>query len=148
MKEIVIVAGKNKVNICWLRQCLSGHGYNSVPCKSAEQIIEEMEILPTCDASVLLVIVEPDILSDLNNDLILKLCDFALDVPFLLYTEEEVQTDLLEIFENICEFRTQFRQEQIPELTDILKESGVEVAYSRGNFQWKEQLYNILSIAD
>lgn len=130
MKEIIIVAGKTKGDVCWLRHCLREEGYNSIPCKSAEQIIEEMEILATCDATVPLVIIEPEILSDLNDDLIARLSDFALDVPFLLCNEEEVQADLAEIFEKICEYRTVFKQEHNPELADVLRESGVEVTCS------------------
>ncbi len=129
MKEIIIVAGKIKSDVCWLRHCLREKGYNSIPCKSAEQIIEEMEILPTCDATVPLVIIEPEILSDISDDLIARLSDFALDVPFLL-ANEEVQANLAEIFERICEYRTVFKQEQNPELSDILKESGIEIACS------------------
>ena len=129
MKEIIIVAGKSKGNVCRLRHCLRGKGYNSIPCKSAEQIIEEMEILPTCDATVPLVIIEPEILRDISDDVIAKLSDFSLDVPFLL-ANKEVQTDLAEIFERICEYRTVLKQEQNPELVDVLKESGVEIACS------------------
>ncbi len=130
MKEIIIVAGKSKGDVCRLRHCLREKDYNSIPCKSAEQIIEEMEILPTCDAAVPLVIIEPEILSDISDDLIARLSDFALDVPFLLCNEEEVQADLAAIFDKICEYRTVFKQEQNPELADVLKESGVEVACS------------------
>ena len=127
MKEIIIVAGKSKGDVCRLRHCLRENGYNSIPSKSAEQIIEEMEVLPTCDATVPLVIIEPEILSDISDDLIARLSDFALDVPFLLCNEEEVQADLAAIFDKICEYRTVFKQEQNPELADVLKDAGVEV---------------------
>ena len=130
MKEIIIVAGRTKGDVCWLRHCLREKDYNSIPCKSAEQIIEEMEILPTCDATVPLVIIEPEILSDISDDVIARLSDFALDVPFLLYNEEKVQADLAEIFDKICEYRTVFKQEQNPELADVLRESGVKVTCS------------------
>ncbi|MBW8038588.1 MAG: hypothetical protein FVQ85_01160 [Planctomycetes bacterium] len=130
MKEIIIVAGKTKGDVCWLRHCLREKGYNSIPCKSAEQIIEEMEIFSTCDATVPLVIIEPEILSDISDDLIARLSDFALDIPFLLCNEEEVQADLAEIFDKICEYRTQFRTEQNPELAEVLKNNGVEVTCS------------------
>ena len=129
MNEIIIVAGKTKSSVCRLRHCLWEKGYNSIPCKSAEQIIEEMEILPTCDASVPLAIIEPEILRDVSDDLIARLSDFALDVPFLLAGEEELQVDLAEIFEKICEYRTRFRTEQNPELAEVLKDSGVEIAH-------------------
>ena len=129
MKEIIIVAGKSKGDVCGLRHCLKEKDYNSIPCKSAEQIIEEMEILPTCDATVPLVIIDPEILRDIGDAVIARLSDFALDVPFLL-ANEEVQADLAEIFERICEYRTVFKQEQNPELADVLRESGVEVTCS------------------
>ncbi len=130
MKEIIIVAGKSKGDVCWLRHGLREKGYNSIPCKSAEQIIEEMEILPTCDATVPLVIIEPEILSDISDDLIARLSDFALDVPFLLWNEEEVQADLAQIFDKICEYRTRFRTEQNPELAEVLQNNGVGVTCS------------------
>lgn len=129
MKEIIIVAGKTKGNVCWLRHCLREKGYNSIPCKSAGQIVEEMEILPTCDATVPLVVIGPEILVGISDDVIARLSDFALDVPFLL-ANEEVRADLAEIFNKICEYRTVFKPEQNPELADILKDSGVEIAYS------------------
>lgn len=127
MNEIIIVAGKTKSSVCRLRHCLWEKGYNSIPCKSAEQIIEEMEILPTCDAKVPLVIIESEILSEFSDDLIARLSDFALDVPFLLCNEEEVQADLAAIFDKICEYRTVFKHQQNPELADVLKDAGVEV---------------------
>ena len=130
MKEIIIVAGKDKADVCWVRHCLREKDYNSIPCKTAEQIVEEMEILPTCGASVSLVIIDPEILRDINDDLITKLSDYALDVPILLLDETNVPDDLAEIFEKICEYRTGFRQEQNPELADVLKETGVEVPCS------------------
>lgn len=127
MKEIIVVAGKTKGNVCWLRHCLREKGYDSIPCKSVEQIIEEMEILPTCDATVPLVIIEPEILRDIGDDVIGRLSDFSLDVPFLLANEQKEQTDLAEIFDKICEYRTVFKQKQKPELAGVLRESGVEV---------------------
>ena len=130
MKEIIIVAGKSKGYICRLRHCLREKGYNSIPCESAEQIIEEMEVLATCDATVPLVIMEPGILNNISHLVIVRLTVFALDVPFLLCNEEEVQADLANIFEKICEFRTVFKQEQNPELAEILRKSDIEVTCS------------------
>jgi len=127
MNEIIIVAGKTKAGVCRLRHRLWEKGYNSIPCKSAEQIIEEMEILPTCDAMVPLAIIEPEILSEFSDDLIARLSDFALDVPFLLCNAEEAQADLAEIFDKICECRTVFKVEQNPELADVLIDAGVVV---------------------
>ena len=130
MKETIIVAGKNKVDVCRLRHCLKENGYDSIPCGSAEQIVEEMEILPTCDAGVTLVVIGPEIMEIIGDDLISRLSNFALDVPFLLSGGKKTQADLIEIFEKICEYRTQFRQEQNPELAKALMDSGVEVVCS------------------
>jgi len=107
MKEVIIVAGKTKADVGRLRRSLREKGYDSIPCRSAGQIIEEMEILPTCDARVPLVIVEPEILSDLSDDSIARLSDLALDVSF--------------------EYRAVFKRQQNPELADVLTENGVRV---------------------
>jgi len=139
MKEIIIVAGKTKDEVCWLRHCLREKGYNSIPCRSAEQIIEEMEILPTCDATVPLVIIEPEILRDISDDLITRLSDFELDVPFLLTGEEGLKGDQAEIFEKICEYRTVFKKELNPELAEVLSQSGVEATRCYEKHQWKKK---------
>ena len=128
MKEIIIVAGKSKSDICWLRHCLRVNGYSSIPCKSVEQIIEELEILPTCGVTVSLVIIEPEILSDIGDDLVAKLTDLALDVSFLLSRGGIVEADWAETFEKICEYRTQFKHEHNPKLAEALMETDVEVA--------------------
>ena len=130
MKEMIVVAGSNKVDVCWLRRSLRERRYSSIPCRTAQKLIEELEVLPTCDVSVPLVIIEPDILRDVSDDLIARLSDFALDTPFLLAGEAELQADLAEIFEKICEYRTGFRTEQNPELAEVLKDSGVELTRS------------------
>lgn len=126
MKEIIIVAGKTKDEVCWLRHCLREKGYNSIPCSSAEQIIEEMLTLPTCDATVPMVIIEPEILSEITDDSIATLSDLELDIPFLLTGKEELKADQAEIFEKICEYRAVFKKELNSELADLLMQSGVE----------------------
>lgn len=129
MNEIIIVAGENKVDVCWVRHCLWEQGYNSLPCKSVEQILEEMEILPACDAHIPLVIIDPRILTDIDRDLINKLSDYCLDVPILpLGTEIDPCEEPAEVFEHICEHRTRFTRRQNPELADILEKAGVAIA--------------------
>jgi len=130
MKEMIVVAGANKFDVSRIRKCLRKYQYSSIPCKTAEKLIQELEVLPTCGVCIPLVIIEPDILKSLSDDLIARLSDFALDTPFLLAGEEELQADLAEIFEKICEYRTRLQPEQNPELTGLLKESGVEVTSS------------------
>jgi len=128
MKEIIIVAGKTKDEVCWLRRCLRERGYNSIPCSSAERIIEEMLILPTCDAKVSLVIIEPGILSDISEEFIAGLSNFEPDIPFLLAGKDGLKADQAEIFERICKHRAAFKKELNPELADALMQSGVETA--------------------
>ncbi len=128
MKEIIIVAGGEKVDVGWVRHCLREHGYNSLPCKSVEQIIEEMEVLPTCDAHVPLVIIDPRILSDIDRGLIDKLSDCCLDVPILpLGNEIDPCDEPADVFEQICEHRIRFTRRQNPELADILERAGVAI---------------------
>jgi len=128
MKEIIIVAGGSKVDVCWIRHCLKEHGYYSLPCKSVEQIIEEMEILPTCDVHVPLVIIDPGILADIDRDLIDKLSDCCLDVPILpLGNEIDPCDEPADVFEQICEHRTRFTKQQNPELSDVLEKAGVTI---------------------
>jgi len=130
MEEMIVVTGANKFDISRIRRRLREHQYNSIPCKTAEKLIEELEVLPTCDVCVPLVIIDTDILRSLSDDLIARLSDFALDVPFLLAEQEDLQTDLTEIFEKICEYRARFRMEQNPELAEVLKDCGIEVTRS------------------
>lgn len=128
MKEIIIVAGQNKLDVGWLRRSLREQGYSSIPCKTAKEIIEELNILPTCDAPVSLVVIEPEILRSLSSDLVAGLSECALDVPFLLFNEVDVADDLMEVFEKIGEYRMKFRLQQNPALADVLREAGIEVA--------------------
>jgi hypothetical protein len=130
MEEVIIVAGEDKAKVCRLRRRLREHGYNSVPCRSAEQIVYEMDILPTCDACVPLVVVAPAILRDADDDLIARLSDCAPNVPILLFDRTNVPDDLAEAFAKICEYRTQFRREQNPTLAKVLNDAGVEMACS------------------
>jgi len=127
MKEIIVVAGKNKADVYLLRHRLRDGNYNSIPCKSAEQILEELEILPTCDASVPLVVMSPEILRDISENIICRLTACAPSIPFLLLKKSDTVTDLTERFERISEYRVQFGRQQNLELADILKESGVEI---------------------
>jgi len=131
MKEIIIVAGEDKVDVSWVRHCLKEHGYNSLPCRSAEQIIEEMEVLPTCDAHVPLVIIDPRILTDVDSDMIVRLSDCYLDIPILsIGGELDGYDEPADLFEQICEHRARFTRRQNPALADVLENAGVAIARS------------------
>ncbi|HUV67454.1 MAG TPA: hypothetical protein VMW24_26420 [Sedimentisphaerales bacterium] len=127
MEEIIIVAGQDKANVCGLRRCLREHGYHSIPCRSAEQIVDEMRILGTCGACVPLVVIDPRVLRNVDDVGVGRLSDCAPHVPILLAGEMSEPDDPIEVFERICEYRTQFRREQNPTLADVLESAGVQI---------------------
>ena len=122
MKEVIIVAGENKFDIERLRDRLREEGYSSTACEMAEEIIEELSIMPICSVHVPLVVIEPSILKDISDDLVDRLSECALDVPFILLDQE----DSPEAFERICAHRAKFEWEANP-LAKVLKEAGVAV---------------------
>jgi hypothetical protein len=127
MEEVIIVAGQDKVHVGRLRRNLKKHGYRSIPCGSAEHIVDEIQVLGTCDACVPLVIIDPNILKSADDILVRRLGDCAPHVPILLVGEMSEPDDLIEVFERICEYRTQFRREQNPILAQILEGEGVRI---------------------
>lgn len=126
MKEVIIVAGENKFDIERLRDRLRDEGYSSTACEMAEEIIEELDIMPICSVHVPLVVIEPAILKDISDDLVGRLSECALDVPFTLLTGTDLAADVAEKFELICAHREQFKPES-NRLTNILKEAGVAI---------------------
>ena len=42
MKEAIIVTGKNKVDVAWLRCCLEQQGHSSVLCKTLKALAENL----------------------------------------------------------------------------------------------------------
>jgi len=126
MKEVIIIAGENKLDIERLRDCLREEGYSSTACEMAEEIIEELGIMPICSVHVPLVVIEPAILKDISDDLVERLSECAPDVPFTLLAGADLEADVAEKFELICAHREQFKPES-NRLTDVLKEAGVAV---------------------
>lgn len=124
MKEVIIVAGDNKLDVEQLRDCLREEGYSSTACEMAEEIIEELDIMPICSVRVPLVVIEPGILKDIRDDLVDRLSECAPDVPFTLLAGADLAADVAEKFEKICAHREQFKPES-NRLTKILKEAGV-----------------------
>lgn len=126
MKEVIIVAGENRLDVEQLRDCLREEGYSSTACEMAEEIIEELDIMLFCSVEVPLVVIEPTILKDISDDLVERLSECAPDVPFTLLSGADLAADLAEKFELICAHREQFKPES-NRLTDVLKEAGVTV---------------------
>lgn len=119
---MIIVAGENTLNVTWLRSCLREEGYSSILCETAEEIIEELEILPTCGVYVPLVLIESEILKNISDELISWLSECAPEVPFILLNEE----NSLETFEPMCAQRAKFEWEGNP-LAKVLEGVGVEL---------------------
>lgn len=127
MQEMILVAGNDKKEVCWIRHCLREKGYSSIPCKTAKQLTQEMQILPTCGVTILLVLIDDYILNEVKNNLIQKLGRLLLDVPFIPFNGE-LSIHSVEKLSSICSCRKVFKQDQYPELADILIESEVELA--------------------
>ena len=129
MEEIIIVACTDKASVCRLRRYLREHGYQSIPCSSTEQIIEEIHILAKCNASVPLVVIDRNILRDLDDASVKRLSDCTPHVPILQFGKTGTSDKLHDIFERICKYRNQFKSEQNPALADVLIHAGVQIAY-------------------
>jgi len=127
MEDIIIIAGQDKAGVCWLRRCLRERGYNSLPCKSAEQVIGELEILPMCDARVPLVVIDPQILSEIENEVVSRLTECSQCVPMLALSKTNGHGNAAAVFDKICEHRTRFRSDRNPVLAEILENAGVEI---------------------
>ena len=122
MKEIIIIAGENKFNVAWLRSCLRDEGYSSISCETVEEIIEELKTLPTCGVYVPLVLIEPEILKNISDEMFNRLRECAPEFPLILLDEENVP----ETNEWICLKRAKFEWEGNP-LTKVLEGAGVEL---------------------
>jgi len=122
MKEIIIIAGENKFNVAWLRSCLRDESYSSISCETVEEIIEELKTLPTCGVYVPLVLIEPEILKNISDEVLNRLRECAPEFPFILLDEENVP----ETNGWICLKRAKFEWEGNP-LTKVLEGAGVEL---------------------
>lgn len=125
MKEMIIVVGKNSLDVVWLRQHLKEEGYSSVPCETAEEIIEELNILPGCGVRVPLVVIDPEALEKINDDLVTRLSNCAPEVPFVTLGEPS----LPETFERICVRCAKFELDGNP-LAQVLEKAGFEATYA------------------
>ncbi len=121
MKEIIIIAGENTFNVAWLKHCLKDGHYNSILCETAEEIIEELQTLPTCGVHVPLVIIESEILKNISDELVNRLRECEPEVPFIVLDEE----NLLQTNELICANRAKLEWDGNP-LTKVLEGAGVE----------------------
>jgi len=123
MKEMIIVAGENRFDLSWLRNCLREEGYSSIPCETAEDVVEELESLSDCGVFVPVVVIWRTILENVSDDVVNQLSECAPEVPFVLLDNESSS----DIFERICANRANFEWEGNP-LARTLEGAGVEVS--------------------
>ena len=128
-RQVIIVADTNKSRAGELKPYLSQQELSLVPCDTAEEIIELLNLLPLCGARVSLVVIEPKILKDATEELITTLSECAPEIPFTLSPETNLTADIAEKFEQINLHRGQFKPQE-NRLTDALKEVGVVIACS------------------
>jgi len=125
-KKALIIAGKNKFDAERLRPCLVRQEITLVPCETAEQVLDLLDILPLCGAPVSLVLFEPGILNAMSDDLAARLSKCSTQVPFTLLTDDTLETDLAEKFERICANRVKFKREGNP-LIEIIERTRASI---------------------
>ena len=102
MDEIIIVAGKDNVNVIWLTSYLRELGYYSIPCTRIETIIKVLN-MQTDWGDKPLVIIEPEMLTNASDDLVTKLIRCAVNVPFILSDSTEPLSFTREQFSIVME---------------------------------------------
>jgi len=126
MKEVILVAGENKLDIGWLRRCLREQGYESIPCKTPEALIEELKILPTCGASVPLAVIQPAMLDGAPRELLARLSRCTPHVPFIALAGQDSSLPITRAFQQVCSGRVPFDAKENP-LAEVLSEAGVQL---------------------
>ena len=84
MRETIIVAGRNEVNVGRVYSHLIKQGYRSIPCKTVQALTDELKVLPTWDEHVSLAIIEPEMLINVSDDLVAELLISTIGIPFIV----------------------------------------------------------------
>ena len=106
IKDIIIIAGENKADIERLKHHLKKEGYSAISCQTIRELIAELEILPVCSVSVLLVIIEAEMLINAGDDLITQLSECAPDVPFVLHDRANTLPSVEELLSGSTKYLT------------------------------------------
>jgi len=114
VKEVIIVAGDKQLDVGSIRACLGHLECTTVPCETAEEIVDLLDLFPLCSVRTLLVLIEPGILKDISEQLLERLSKCSLDVPFVLVGEGDSQVDLGDKFERICADRVKLVPDRNP----------------------------------
>jgi hypothetical protein len=84
IRDIIIVAGKSRLDMGAVRCCFEIQGHTSILCKTVKELIGGLKILPASGMRVSLVIIELQMLINTSGDLVTELSECAPDVPFVL----------------------------------------------------------------
>lgn len=90
MKKVIIVAGKNEIDADRLRRRLKEQGYSSILCETLKDIIEKLRIFPACSVDVPLVLIDPGIYENTDDDLITQLSECAPEARFILLGQDNI----------------------------------------------------------
>ncbi|MBW8040452.1 MAG: hypothetical protein FVQ85_10670 [Planctomycetes bacterium] len=90
MKEVIIIAGRNKVDVGWIRCCLEQQGHSSILCKTPKELVEKLKVFPACSVHVRLVIIDHGMWENINNDLIVEMSECVPYVPFVLLDKNNI----------------------------------------------------------
>ena len=127
VKKIILIVGTDKREVGLLRRNPRRSGYFSIPCQTVKILIEELNVLPTCETCVELVIIQPGILQEIDDDLVYRLSSCSLEVPFVLMGTDRKEGQTQEIFQRLCHHRTPFDSEKHP-LDSVLWDFDVQLA--------------------
>jgi len=84
MREVIVLAGKNKPDVSRLMRCLETQGYDSSLCRTVKELTAELKILPFYSARMALVILEGERLMNASDDLVADLSKCAPDIRFIV----------------------------------------------------------------
>lgn len=102
MKKIILIAGKDRHRVFMMRRYLRKLGYRSIPCISIKKLMEEINVLPTCGFHISQVIIEPDLLRQIDTDLVNQLCNCSPEVPFMITDSDDLAAQSQEFVQKIC----------------------------------------------
>jgi hypothetical protein len=128
MKEMIIVAGFDKLLVGSIRRLLRKKGYNSFPCCSLDSVTTELETLPSCDAPVSMVIFEPSILTHLSGQTVLKFRGCSSPACFVLAGNTNSIDCAQKNFKIISPSHSRFDLYQF-QLIQLLNEHGLQTFY-------------------
>lgn len=104
IEDVILIGGENKTDLLWYH--LRKRGYNSIPCGTVQSIIEELNGLPSWGMCVSLLVIEPEMVKNSNDDLIAELIRCAQNIPFILLDEPDILSSIEDWFSEAAQHLT------------------------------------------